>query len=410
MGGGDIRRRFSGAVVGHIAANIDKDSLFVRRITDRRGVVATSMPSLSSVRAEQIGSLLRPQALLEARQAKQSGELSDAALAELENEAILAALEGQQGTGQQVFVDGEFRRTGFMTFPDSVEGFVLDAYTPIAWKGGTGNEGPSPNTQLVIGHRLKSKKRIAKNEADFLKQHAPGPFKITLPSPVVFGAIFWRRGVSQGAYPTPGDFLTDAASILASEAHALASEGTPYIQLDAPAYTHWADESLTAKYQQAGFDMDPFLSEAIAAENTILAAAAPATTGVHLCRGNSMGRWLAEGGYDKIAERLFNELRCDRLLLEYDSPRAGDFAPLRFVPKDKIVVLGLITTKDGKLETADEIVRRIDEAARYLPVEQLALSPQCGFASSGRGNPLTEEQQWRKLELVSAVAETVWKH
>jgi 5-methyltetrahydropteroyltriglutamate--homocysteine methyltransferase len=123
-----------------------------------------------------------------------------------------------------------------------------------------------------------------------------------------------------------------------------------------------------------------------------------------------MGRWLAEGGYDKIAERLFNELRCDRLLLEYDSPRAGDFAPLRFVPKDKIVVLGLITTKHGKLETADEIMRRIEEAARYLPVEQLALSPQCGFASSGRGNPLTEKQQWRKLELVSAVAEIVWKH
>jgi 5-methyltetrahydropteroyltriglutamate--homocysteine methyltransferase len=374
-------------------------------------VVATSKLSLGSVRAEQVGSLLRPQALLEARFARQSGELSDAALAKLEDEAILAALRGQRVTGQQVFVDGELRRTGFMTgFPDSVEGFVLDAYTPIAWKGGTGNEGPSPNTQLVIGHRLKSKLRIAKNEADFLKQHAPGPFKITLPSPVVFAAIFWRRGVSQGAYPTPGDFLTDAASILASEAQALGSEGTPYIQLDAPVYTHWADESLTAKYQLAGFDMDRFLSEAIAAENTILDAAAPATTGVHLCRGNSMGRWLAEGGYDKIAERLFNELRCDRLLLEYDSPRAGDFAPLRFVPKNKIVVLGLITTKHGKLETADEIVRRIDEAARYLPVEQLVLSPQCGFASSGRGNPLTEDQQWRKLELVSAVAETVWKH
>jgi 5-methyltetrahydropteroyltriglutamate--homocysteine methyltransferase len=281
---------------------------------------------------------------------------------------------------------------------------------PERLSGGTGNEGPSPNTQLVIGHRLKSKTRIAKNEADFLKLHAPGPFKITLPSPVVFAAIFWRRGVSEAAYPTPGDFLTDAASILASEAQALANEGTPYIQLDAPAYTHWADESLTAKYQQAGFDMDRFLSEAIAAENTILDAAAPATTGVHLCRGNSMGRWLAEGGYDKIAEKLFNELSCDRLLLEYDSPRAGDFTPLRFVPKNKIVVLGLITTKHGKLETADDIVRRIDEAARYLSVEQLALSPQCGFASSGRGNPLTEDQQWRKLELVSAVAETVWKH
>ena len=373
--------------------------------------MATSTQSVSSVRADQVGSLLRPPALLEARQARQAGRLSDAALTELEDEAILAALRGQSVTDQQVYVDGEFRRTGFMTgFPDSVEGFVQDAYTPIAWMGGAGNEGPSPNTQLVIGHRLKSKKRIAKNEADFLKRHAPGPFKITLPSPVNFAVIFWRRAVSEGAYPTPGDFLTDAASILAREAQALANEGTPYIQLDAPVYTHWADASLTAKYQQAGFDMDRFLSEAIASENTILDAAAPATTGVHLCRGNSMGRWLADGGYDKIAEKLFNELRCDRLLLEYDSPRAGDFAPLRFVPKNKIVVLGLITTKHGKLETADEIVRRVDEAARYLPVEQLALSPQCGFASSGRGNPLTEEEQWRKLELVSAVAETIWKH
>ena len=369
------------------------------------------MEPMRLLRADQVGSLLRPQALLDARAACQAGRLSEAELSYLEDEAILAALRSQAAAHQQIFVDGEFRRTGFMTgFPDAVEGFVPDAYVPIAWKGGTGAEGASPNTQLVIGQRLRSKKRIAKNEADFLRQHAPGTFKITLPSPVVFAAIFWRRGVSEAAYPTPGDFLTDAASILASEAQALANEGTPYIQLDAPAYTHWADESLTAKYQQAGFDMDRFLSEAIAAENTILDAAAPATTGVHLCRGNSMGRWLAEGGYDKIAEKLFNELRCDRFLLEYDSPRAGDFTPLRFVPKNKIVVLGLITTKHGKLETADDIVRRIDEAARYLSVEQLALSPQCGFASSGRGNPLTEDQQWRKLELVSAVAETVWKH
>jgi 5-methyltetrahydropteroyltriglutamate--homocysteine methyltransferase len=385
--------------------------LFCAEDDEREVVVATSMQSVSSVRVDQVGSLLRPPALLEARQARQAGKLSDAALTKLEDEAILAALRGQSATHQQVYVDGEFRRTGFMTgFPDSVEGFVQDAYTPIAWKGGAGNEGPSPNTQLVIGHRLKSKKRIAKHEADFLKQHAPGPFKITLPSPVNFAVMFWRRGVSEGAYPTAGDFLTDAASILAREAQALANEGTPYIQLDAPVYTHWADDSLTAKYQQAGFDMDRFLSESIASENTILDAAAPATTGVHLCRGNSMGRWLADGGYDKIAEKLFNELRCDRLLLEYDSPRAGDFAPLRFVPKNKIVVLGLITTKHGELETADELVRRVDEAARYLPVEQLALSPQCGFASSGRGNPLTEEEQWRKLELASAVAETVWKH
>jgi 5-methyltetrahydropteroyltriglutamate--homocysteine methyltransferase len=370
----------------------------------------TDAKPMTLLRADQVGSLLRPEALLAARQARQAGQLGDAALADLEDKAILAALQEQAATRQQVFVDGEFRRTGFMTgFPDSVEGFVQDAYAPIAWMGGSGNEGASPNTQLVVGKRLRSKKRIAKNEADFLKQHAPGPFKITLPSPVNFAVIFWRRGISESAYPGPVDFLTDAASILASEAKALANEGTPYIQLDAPVYTHWADASLTEKYKRAGFDVDRFLSEAIAAENTILDAAAQSVTGVHLCRGNSMGRWLADGGYDKIAEQLFSELRCDRLLLEYDSPRAGDFAPLRYVPKNKVAVLGLVTTKHGELEAKDEIVRRIDEAARYLPLEQLALSPQCGFASSGRGNPLTEEQQWRKLELVSTVAEAVWK-
>jgi methionine synthase II (cobalamin-independent) len=197
---------------------------------------------------------------------------------------------------------------------------------------------------------------------------------------------------------------------LADEAKALSDEGLPYIQLDAPLYTHWADPALKAKYSAAGFDMDRLLPEAIAADNWILNAAKPSVTGVHLCRGNSMGRWLAEGGYDQIAERLFNELRCDRLLLEYDSPRAGDFTPLRFVPKSKVAVLGLITTKHGELESRDELIRRIDEAARCLPLDQLALSPQCGFASSGRGNPLTEEQQWRKLELISEVARKVWKH
>ena len=184
--------------------------------------MATTMQSISSVRADQVGSLLRPPALLEARRARLAGRLSDAALTKLEDEAILEALRGHSATHQQVYVDGEFRRTRFMTgFPDSVEGFAQDAYTPIAWKGGAGNEGPSPNTQLVIGHRLKSKKRIAKNEADFLKRHAPGPFKITLPSPVNFAMIFWRRDVSEAAYPTPGDFLTDAASILAREAKPL---------------------------------------------------------------------------------------------------------------------------------------------------------------------------------------------
>jgi 5-methyltetrahydropteroyltriglutamate--homocysteine methyltransferase len=366
--------------------------------------------SVRLLRADQVGSLLRPPALLEARAAQQGGRLSETELRGLEDEAILTALKAQAAARQQIYVDGEFRRIGFMTgFPDSVEGFVPDASVPIAWKGGTGTEGASPNTQLVIGQKLRPTKRIAKNEADFLKRHAPGPFKVTLPSPVNFAVIFWRKGISDRVYGSPAEFLVVAARILASEAQALAREGAPYIQLDAPLYTHWADPSLKAKYGKLGFDMDQFLDDAIAAENIILDAARPAVTGVHLCRGNSMGRWLAEGGYEPIAERLFNELRCDRLLLEYDSARAGDFVPLRHVPKEKIVVLGLITTKHGDLESRDDIVRQIDKAAQHIPLEQLALSPQCGFASSGRGNPLTEEQQWRKLELVATIAETVWK-
>jgi 5-methyltetrahydropteroyltriglutamate--homocysteine methyltransferase len=365
--------------------------------------------SVRLLRADQVGSLLRPPVLLEARAAQQAGRLSEVDLSRLEDDAILTALKAQAATRQQIYVDGEFRRTGFMTgFPDSVEGFVPDAYVPIAWKGGTGAEGASPNTQLVIGQKLRSRKRIAKNEAGFLKKHAPGPFKVTLPSPVNFAVIFWRKGISDRVYSSPEEFLIDAAGFLADEAQALAREGTPYIQLDGPLYTHWADASLRAKYGNLGFDMDRFLDDAIAAENMILDAARPAVTGVHFCRGNSMGRWLAEGGYEPIAEKLFNELRCDRLLLEYDSARAGDFVPLHHVPKGKIVVLGLITTKHGDLESRDEIMRQIDNAAQYVPLEQLALSPQCGFASSGRGNPLTEEQQWRKLELVAAVAEKVW--
>ncbi|HWX31698.1 MAG TPA: hypothetical protein VNZ53_30225 [Steroidobacteraceae bacterium] len=367
------------------------------------------MQSVRLLRSDQVGSLLRPPALLNARAAQQGGRLSEAELSQLEDAAILKALQAQAAAGQQIYVDGEFRRTGFMTgFPDSVEGFVPDAYVPVAWKGGTGTEGASPNTQLVVGQRLRPKKRIAKNEADFLKEHAPGPFKVTLPSPVNFAVIFWRKGLSDRAYTSADEFLVDAAGILANEARALAREGTPYIQIDAPLYTHWADASLKAKYADFGFDMDRFLDHAIAAENTITDAAKLAVTGVHLCRGNSMGRWLAEGGYEPIAEKLFNELHCDRLLLEYDSERTGDFAPLRHVPKGKIVVLGLITTKHGDLECRDEILRQIEKAAQYIPLEQLALSPQCGFASSGRGNPLTEEQQWRKLELVATVAEKVW--
>ena len=364
------------------------------------------MTTTNAFRADQVGSLRRPDTLLEARARANNPE----ELRRLEDRAILDALERQRATGIPIFVDGEFRRAGFMTgFPSNVSGFIHGAAVATPWRGGTGEEGASPNTQLLIGDKVRATGRIAADEARFLAEHAPGPFKITLPSPVNFAFLMWRKGVSDAAYPTPSDFLVDAAAILAGEVAQLAAEGVPYVQLDAPTYTHWADDTLKAGYREAGFDLDTFLADAIASENAILdAVPGDVLTGVHLCRGNSVGRWLAEGGYDAMAERLFAELRCDRLLLEYDDARSGTFAPLRFVPEDKVVVLGLVTTKRGRLESRDEVLRRIEEASRYVPLERLALSPQCGFASSGRSNPISEDEQWRKLELVVDVADEVW--
>ena len=364
------------------------------------------MTTTNAFHADQVGSLRRPDSLLEAR----TRPIDPEELRRLEDAAILDALERQRATGIPIFVDGEFRRTGFMTgFPANVTGFIHGAAVATLWRGGTGEEGASPNTQLLIGDKVRATGRIAADEARFLAEHAPGPFKITLPSPVNFAFLMWRKGVSDATYSTPSDFLVDAAAILADEVANLATEGVPYIHLDAPTYTHWADDGLKAGYRAAGFDLDMFLDDAIASENAILDAIPDdVLSGVHLCRGNSVGRWLAEGGYDAMAEKLFAELRCDRLLLEYDDARSGTFAPLRFVPEDKVVVLGLVTTKSGRLESRDEILRRIEEASEHVPVERLALSPQCGFASSGRSNPITEDEQWRKLELVVEVADEVW--
>jgi methionine synthase II (cobalamin-independent) len=364
----------------------------------------------SRYRADQVGSFLRPPALLAARSDMYEGRLDPDALAGLEDEAIVELLEHQKACGVDVFTDGEFRRPGFIAgFIEAVDGFVEGDPVHLPWKGGTGAEGESPNVRLVE-RPVTLKRRIAGAEASFMLEHSPGAVKITLPSPCLFSQMSWQEGVSDAAYPTRSDLVHDLTGLFAEEAEQLACDGIAYIQIDAPNYTHWADESLTAAYRAKGIDPDTFLEESIASDNVVLAPArsAGATTGIHLCRGNSMGRWLAEGAYDPIAEKLFTELRCDRLLLEYDSPRAGGFEPLRFVPDEKTVVLGLITTKSGALESRDQILRRIDEASRYVPIERLALSPQCGFASSGRGNPLTEDEQWRKLELVASIAREVW--
>lgn len=366
---------------------------------------------MNALRADQVGSLLRPSELLQARVDFFVGRLDRAGLQAEEDRAILEALTRQRSCGMDVYTDGEYRRAGFAArFVEAVQGFVETEPAAMIWRGGTGREPPTQCARTAVAGTLRARGRIANVEAAFLREHAPGPFKVTLPSPLLFAQTGYRRGISEQAYPTREDLIADAAAILAEEAGRLAVEGVPYIQLDAPGYTHWVDQDLTAGYHSQGIDLDRLFEAAIAGDNQILDAArrGGAIAAVHLCRGNSRGRWLAEGGYDAIAEKLFAQLRCHRLLLEYDSPRSGSFMPLRFVTGGKVVVLGLVTTKSGALEDRAELLKRIDEASHILPLEQLAISPQCGFASSQVGNPLIADDQWRKLELVASLAREVW--
>jgi 5-methyltetrahydropteroyltriglutamate--homocysteine methyltransferase len=371
--------------------------------------LAAPMPSettFNSARADQVGSLLRPPALLQARIDFGAGRLDRAGLREEEDRAILDVLRRQRDCGIDVCTDGEFRRSSFLAgFSDAVDGFVPGGQPPLPWKGGNGH-GMPPARRPVVAGELRPRRRVAAVEAEFLREHCPLPYKVTLPSPLLFAMNSYVRGLSDGAYPAREDLLAEVAGMLAEEAGHLAAEGVPYVQVDSPGYARWLDRGLLADSANA----DALLDAAIDADNRVLdaARAAGALTALHLCRGNLMGRWLAEGGYDPIAGKLFTGLRCGRLLLEYDSARAGTFAPLRHVPAGKVVVLGLITTKSGAPENADDVLRRIDEASRIVPLEQLALSPQCGFATSVAGNPLTQDDQWRKLELVATLAREVW--
>jgi 5-methyltetrahydropteroyltriglutamate--homocysteine methyltransferase len=363
-------------------------------------------------RADHVGSLLRPQELLDARC---DPAVAPDRLREIEDEHIRRILARQQDLGLRIFTDGEFRRRGFMSgFYDSVEGLDHDGSVARAWQGHRSSEGGTATLSPLVGivvSRLKQIRRLAAHEAGFLVEHAPGDVKITLPTPNQFPAIAYRKGPSDGAYPSYSEFLWDVVPIIGAEVRALLREGVRYIQLDAPRYSYYLD----AKWQdyirrEMGVSPAEALDEAIRADNQCLAGArgGGAVIAMHLCRGNNRSQWYAEGGYDPIAERLFNEIDVDVFLLEYDSARAGTFEPLRFVPRDKGVVLGLVSSKVPALERQDDIVRRIEEASRYVPLENLALSPQCGFASSQEGNLLTEDEQWRKLELVADTARRIW--
>ena len=359
-------------------------------------------------RAEQVGSLLRPPELLDARAAHAAGRLPLAQLRSKEDQAILAALHQQRAIGIDVYSDGELRRGSWLTdLADAVDGFVASKVT-LEWKGpGGASEG---STAQVAGAKLRKARKLTGHELPLLKRSAPGPFKITIPAPSNFVISSYKPGVTDAFYPNPADLLEDVVEIVRDEVDWLVSEGVPYIQFDAPYYSHYLDPQMRERARARGVDPDKETEAAIAGDNAALQGVPRdrVTCALHVCRGNSRSRWYTEGGYDAIAEKLFGLLDVDVFLLEYDTARSGGFEPLRLVPRGKTVVLGLVTTKQPQLESPDELRRRIDEAAKYVPLENLALSPQCGFASVAAGNLLSMDDQWRKLELVVETARKVW--
>ncbi|MBV8844187.1 MAG: hypothetical protein JO307_15370 [Bryobacterales bacterium] len=359
-------------------------------------------------KAEQVGSLLRPPEVLEAHAGNSRGAISTEQLHSEEDRAISAALDRQRAIGIDILSDGEMRRGSWLTdMAEAVTGFVPQKVS-IEWKGpGGGVEGSTAN---AVGAKLKKTRKLAEYELPFLKKAAGGPFKITLPAPSNFLVPSYKPGLTDKVYPAHADLLPDLVEIVRDEIQWLVAEGVEYIQLDAPYYSFYLDPAQREKLRAAERDADREFEAGIAGDNAAIAGISRdrVTIAVHVCRGNSRSRWFTEGGYDAIAEKLFGTLAADRFLLEYDTERSGGFEPLRLVPRGKTVVLGLITTKEPKLESQDELRRRIDEAARYVPLENLALSPQCGFASVAAGNLLSIDDQWRKLELVVATARKVW--
>ena len=367
-------------------------------------------------RADNIGSLLRPQELLEARAAYREGRLDREQLRATEDRSILKALELQKETGVQIFTDGEYRRDIFTAdLTQALEGLIPGKTTvSFEWRG-PGSElakgSKEGNLQFVVGAKLRKKGRFTPGEAPFLKQHAPGPFKVCTPAAMQHAVSRYRPGVTDKFYPTIYDMLQDLAIIMRDEVQALIDEGASYVQLDAPSYSTFYDPRRRELLEQSGVDAAAAFDAAIAADNAMIQGikrSADVVIGIHFCRGNKRSAWGAEGSYEPIAEKAFGSLKMDRYLFEFDTERAGGFEPLRFVPKGKTVVLGLITTKEPRLEAEDELLRRIEEASKFVPLENLAVSTQCGFASAASGNLLSWDDMRRKLELVANTARKVW--
>ena len=386
---------------------------------------------LATLRVDQNGSLIRPLPLLDIFDRHAHARASDAELQAVQDDAIRAVIRKQEAIGLPVVSDGEFRRRNFQeSFAKAVSGYDVPAQVATLSDWREPNRplhrteqnfdaaGPAITTRRPVIERLRLKHNVMLEEYRFASAVATQPVKVSLIGPDRIAQRFaWEK--SQAIYKDIDEFVADVVAIERQMIKALVEAGCRYVHIDAPGFTAYVDKLSRERMVARGEDPERNLERGIAAENAVIAGFEGVTFGLHICRGNPRGvdpatgkimpQWHREGHYDSIAERLFGSLKHHRLLLEYDSERAGDFTPLRFVPKDKIAVLGLVTTKSAELESKDALKRRIEDAARHLPLEQLALSPQCGFNSGGdRGLQLSEDEQWRKFERIRETAEEIW--
>jgi 5-methyltetrahydropteroyltriglutamate--homocysteine methyltransferase len=361
--------------------------------------------------ADHIGSLLRPERLIAAARRVKEGTLDAPGFRAIQDECIKEAVALQESIGIPAVTDGEFRRRAWSSgFIESVEGFGLREGTILGFRDGQGEKGSAPSPYAKA--RLKRTRGITTDEFRFLQGAVKkGTPKVTIPAPDVMHFFLGPRSADEKVYPDIEQFYSDLVAIYREEIKELAALGLTYLQLDDTALPCNCDEHARADVKARGEDPDALTARYVRLANDVLSACPPGMAkAIHMCRGNLRGQWMAEGGYEPIAERVFNELAVDAFLLEFDSPRAGDFRPLRFLPKGKKVVLGMVSTKTPALESRDALKRRIEEAAKHVPLEQLGISPQCGFSSvAGSGQPITADDQKRKLELVLQVAAEVWR-
>jgi len=367
---------------------------------------------MATYRADQIGSLIRPVRLLDARDDYKAGKIGRDALRAVEDDCVLEVLKLQQDAGMPIFTDGEMRRDAWQTvFSEAVDGFE-ESYPTREIEREDGTRVKLQMHTKAINGKLKQKRRLAQTDAEFLHKHAPGPFKITMPSPAMVARNSFRKGVTDKAYPDPGELRHDIGEIVKGELNALVAEGTAYLQFD-EGFTIYAEPDRMKTMEGVRENPEQALEEDIALENACYDAARREglTLAMHLCRGSRASFTRGRGGYDWLAEHLFHRLHVDRFLLEYDnSERVGGFEPLKYVPKGKVAVLGLVSSTDPQLEKQDDLLRRIEEASKFCPIEQLAISSQCGFQGSGSrdGAHMTVDDEKRKLALIADTALKVW--